>query len=61
MGYISSSYISHASMYKVERGSSMKKVLMVLGLVLVMTLTSTALADYTSGDDLGNAGIGSAM
>lgn len=49
------------SMHRVERGSFMKKVLMVLGLVFVMALTSTALADYTSGDDLGNAGIGSAI
>lgn len=46
------------SMHRVERGSFMKKVLMVLGLVFVMALTSTALADYTSGDDLGIEGMG---
>lgn len=36
----------------------MKKVWMVLGLIMVMALTSTALADYTSGDDLGVEGMG---
>lgn len=46
------------AMHKVERGSIVKRVLMVLGLVLVMALTSTALADYTSGDDLGVEGMG---